>query len=84
MITQTFVPLIIFCRKDGTKVVTRIKNISGDIDKFVQELRIVLSLPQPANQLQSYDYVRLRAGNMIEIQGHRASELRTWLGQLGF
>ena len=72
------------CRKDGTKVVTRIKNISGDIEKFVRELRIVLSIPQPANQLQSYDAIRLRAGNLIEIQGHRAGEIRSWLGQLGF
>ena len=71
-------------RKDGTKVVTRIKNITGDIDVFVRELRIVLSLPQPANQLQSYDAIRLRAGNMVEIQGHRAAEIRRWLGQLGF
>ena len=76
--------IISLCRKDGTKVVTRIKNISGDIEKFVRELRIVLSIPQPANQLQSYDAIRLRAGNLIEIQGHRAGEIRSWLGQLGF
>jgi translation initiation factor 1 (eIF-1/SUI1) len=75
--------LVLF-RKDGTKVVTRIKNISGDIDTFVRELRIVLSLPQPANQLPSYDAIRFRAGNMVEIQGHRAAEIRRWLGQLGF
>lgn len=71
-------------RKDNTKVVTRIKNISGDIDIFLRELRIVLSLPEPANQLQSYDDIRLRAGNMIEIQDHRAKEIRLWLGGLGF
>ena len=82
--TTSFLPLFCPCRKDGTKVVTRIKNISGDIEKFIHDLRIVLSLPQPANQLQSYDAIRLRAGNMIEIQGHRAAEIRSWLGQLGF
>lgn len=73
-----------FHRKDGTKVVTRIKNVSGDINIFLRELRIVLSLPEPANQLQSYDDIRLRAGNMIEIQNHRAKEIRRWLGGLGF
>ena len=78
------ITFFILSRKDGTKIVTRIKNISGDIDTFVRELRIVLSLPQPANQLQSYDAIRLRAGNMVEIQGHRAAEIRRWLGQLGF
>jgi Mitochondrial large subunit ribosomal protein (Img2) len=71
-------------RKDGTKIVTRIKKVTGDMDIFLRELRIVLSLPQPANQLPAYDSIRLRTGNMIEIQGHRANEVRDWLGGLGF
>jgi Mitochondrial large subunit ribosomal protein (Img2) len=70
--------------KDGTKIVTRIKKVTGDIDLFVRELRIVLSLPKPANQLQSYDAIRMRTGNMIEIHGHRAADVRNWLGGLGF
>jgi hypothetical protein len=71
-------------RKDGTKIITRIKKVTGDINLFVRELRIVLSLPQPANQIQSYDAIKLRTGNIIEIQGHRAAEIRNWLGGLGF
>jgi hypothetical protein len=34
--------------------------------------------------LQSYDDIKFRAGNMIEIHGHRATEIRKWLGGLGF
>jgi hypothetical protein len=71
-------------RRDGTKVVTRIKKVTGDINAFVRELRIVLNVPAPANQLQSYDDIKFRAGNMIEIHGHRATEIRKWLGGLGF
>ena len=65
-------------------MITRIKKVTGNLEVFLRELRIVLSLPQPANQLQSYDAIRIRTGNVIEIQGHRANEIREWLGGLGF
>jgi Mitochondrial large subunit ribosomal protein (Img2) len=74
----------ILYRKDGTKVVTRVKKVTGSVDAFLRELRILLSLPKPANGLQAYDSIRLRTGNMIEIRGHRAAEIRDWLGGLGF
>lgn len=65
-------------------MITRIKKVTGDLNAFLRELRIVLDLPEPANQLQAYDAIRIRTGNVIEIQGHRANQVRDWLGGLGF
>ena len=71
-------------RKDGTKVVTRIKKVSGDTALFLQELRAVLKLPQPANGLAAYDSIRIRTGGTIEINGHRSRDVQEWLTGLGF
>jgi Mitochondrial large subunit ribosomal protein (Img2) len=71
--------------KDGTKVVTRIKGVSGDINAFVLELRTLLRLPEPANGLAAYDAIRIRTvSNTIEVQRNVAHDVRTWLAGLGF
>jgi hypothetical protein len=64
-------------RKDGTKVITRVKKIVGDRDSFEQELRSVLQLPMSAP-------VRVRVGGTIEVDGNHAREVREWLAGLGF
>jgi hypothetical protein len=71
-------------RKDGTKVVTRVKKVTGDTALFLQELRTTLNLPAPANGLASYDSIRIRTGGAIEVKGNRAREIRDWLAGLGF
>lgn len=63
---------------------TRIKKVDGDQALFLQELRTVLSLPEPANGIAAYDSIRIRTGGTIEINGHVAREVRTWLAGLGF
>lgn len=71
-------------RKDGTKVVTRVKKVKGDTALFLRELRSTLNLPEPANGLASYDSIRIRTGGTIEMKGNRAGEVRDWLAGLGF
>jgi Mitochondrial large subunit ribosomal protein (Img2) len=72
--------------KDGTKVVTRIKGVSGDINTFVLELRTLLHLPEPCNGLAAYDAIRIRTqtSGTIEVNRNVAHDVRTWLAGLGF
>lgn len=69
-------------RKDGTKVTTRIKKVSGNRDLFVKELRSVLGLPD--HDTKADQVIRYRVGGTIEVSGNRVQEVRTWLAQLGF
>lgn len=69
-------------RKDGARVTTRIKKVSGDRDVFLNELRAVLQIPIPKNPRD--DTIRIRTGGTIEIKGNRVQEVKTWLAGLGF
>lgn len=61
--------------KDGTKVITRIKKVSGDREVFLQEVKSVLQVTKP---------VRISAGGTIEIPGSHVMKLKKWLASLGF
>ena len=77
-----FLPVYSEFRKDGARVTTRIKKVSGDRETFLAELRSVLNLQLPNNP--NDDPIRLRAGGTIEIKGNRVREVKTWLAGLGF
>jgi hypothetical protein len=69
-------------RKDGARVTTRIRRVSGDRDLFLNELRATLQIPIPKNPRE--DTIRIRTGGTIEIKGNRVLEVKTWLAGLGF
>jgi Mitochondrial large subunit ribosomal protein (Img2) len=71
-------------RKDGTKVTTLIRKVTGDRDLFIGELRSVLQLHPPTSGKASDDNIRVRTGGLIEINGNRVRELKQWLAGLGF
>jgi hypothetical protein len=75
------VPFCIFS-KDGAKITTRIKKVTGDRDVFLNELRAVLQIPIAKNP--KHDTVRIRAGGTIELKGNRTREVKEWLAGLGF
>lgn len=68
--------------KDGTKVITRIKRITGDREAFLAELRSVLNIPVPKNERD--DIIRIQAGGTVEVDGNRVRDVTQWLGGLGF
>jgi len=69
-------------RKDGARVTTRIKRVSGDRDVFLNELRATLKIPIPKNLKE--DNIRFRTGGTIEVKGNRVQEVKRWLASLGF
>jgi Mitochondrial large subunit ribosomal protein (Img2) len=69
-------------RKDGARVTTRIKKVSGDQEAFLSELRAELKIPLPKNSQD--DTVRTRTGGTIEVKGNRVREVKEWLAALGF
>ena len=69
-------------RKDGARITTRIKKVSGDRDIFLNELRATLQIPIPKNPRE--DTIRIRTGGTIEIKGNRTLEVKKWLAALGF
>lgn len=71
-----------FFSKDGTKAVTQIRRVSGDMDAFLQELRSALDLPERKNPRD--EKIRVRSGNTIEVDGHYTSDIKKWLAGLGF
>jgi hypothetical protein len=71
--THIYIPLDKFS-KDGTKITTRIKQVSGDRNVFLQELQTLL--PSTA--------IRVRTGGTIEMNGNVARVVRQWLAGLGF
>lgn len=77
-----FLPVYSEFRKDGARVTTRIKKVSGDRVMFLNELRAVLQIPIPNNPKE--DDIRIRTGGTIEIKGNRVLEVKTWLASLGF
>jgi len=77
-----FLPVYTEYRKDGARVTTRIKKVSGDRGLFLNELRAALEIPIPNNPRE--DSIRIRTGGTIEIKGNRVLEVKTWLAGLGF
>jgi len=77
-----FLPVYSEFRKDGARITTRIKKVSGDRDIFLNELRATLQIPIPKNPRE--DTIRIRTGGTIEIKGNRVLEVKTWLAALGF
>jgi len=77
-----FLPVYTKYRKDGTKVITRIKRITGDREAFLAELRSVLNIPVPKNERD--DIIRIQAGGTVEVDGNRVRDVTQWLGGLGF
>lgn len=77
-----FLPVYSEFRKDGARVTTRIKKVSGDQGLFLNELRAALQIPIPKNPRE--DSIRVRTGGTIEIKGNRVLEVKTWLAGLGF
>mmetsp|Transcript_21016 Transcript_21016/g.49605 ORF Transcript_21016/g.49605 Transcript_21016/m.49605 type:complete len:242 (+) Transcript_21016:230-955(+) len=77
-----FLPVYSEFRKDGARVTTRIKKISGDRVLFLNELRAALQIPIPNNPKE--DEIRIRTGGTIEVKGNRVLEVKTWLAGLGF
>lgn len=77
-----FLPVYSEHRKDGARVTTRIKKVSGDRVLFVNELRAALQIPIPKNP--KADTIRIRTGGTIEVKGNRALEVKTWLAGFGF
>lgn len=77
-----FLPVYSEHRKDGARVTTRIKKVSGDRGLFLNELRAALEIPIPKNPRE--DTIRIRTGGTIEIKGNRVLEVKTWLAGLGF
>mmetsp|Transcript_32220 Transcript_32220/g.78584 ORF Transcript_32220/g.78584 Transcript_32220/m.78584 type:complete len:277 (-) Transcript_32220:841-1671(-) len=77
-----FLPVYSEYRKDGARVTTRIKKVSGDTDIFLSELRAALQIPIPRNPRD--DVVHVRSGGAIEVKGNRVREVKHWLAGLGF
>lgn len=77
-----FLPVYSEYRKDGARVMTRIKKVSGERGLFLNELRAALQIPIPKNPRE--DEIRIRNGGTIEIKGNRVLEVKTWLAGLGF
>mmetsp|Transcript_3934 Transcript_3934/g.10311 ORF Transcript_3934/g.10311 Transcript_3934/m.10311 type:complete len:259 (+) Transcript_3934:106-882(+) len=77
-----FLPVYAEYRKDGARVTTRIKKVSGDRGLFLNELRAVLRIPVPKNPRD--DEIRIRNGGTLEIKGNRVLEVKRWLASLGF
>jgi hypothetical protein len=71
-------------RVAGSKKTTLIRKVTGDIDAFIAELRIVLDMPLPINLNPNYDKIRMRTGGTIEIDGIKSREVKEWLAGLGF
>jgi hypothetical protein len=68
--------------KDGARVTTRIKKVTGDNDAFLSELRARLELPKMKNERD--ETIRIRTGGTVEIKGNRVLEVKHWLAGLGF
>ena len=68
--------------KDGARVTTRIKKVSGDREAFLTELRAVLQIPVAKNP--NDETIRIRTGGTIELKGNRTREVKEWLAGLGF
>lgn len=67
-------------RLGGSQQTTIVKKVSGNKALFLNELKAVLSISADDN-----DAIRLRAsGDVIEVNGNRTREIKSWLATLGF
>lgn len=72
-----FLPIYTHHRKDGTKVTTRIKKVTGDVDIFLDELK--------RNKIGGdATEIRIRTGGTIELKGNHVKAIKLWLAGLGF
>jgi len=79
-----FLPVYSNTRLGGTKVTTIIKKVTGDREAFIEELKAVLKLKKKLHKTVD-DMIRLRAsGTVIEVDGNRTREVKSWLAGLGF
>jgi translation initiation factor 1 (eIF-1/SUI1) len=76
-----FLPVYAKLRKDGTKVITRIKKVSGDREAFLREITSVLQLK---TNTATNKPIRISAGGTIEIPGAHVVKVKRWLTSLGF
>jgi hypothetical protein len=76
-----FLPVYAKLRKDGTKVITRIKKVSGDREAFLKEVTSVLQLKTNSSTNKP---IRISAGGTIEIPGAHVVKVKRWLTSLGF
>eukprot|EP00980_Cylindrotheca_fusiformis_P028558 scaffold22610_cov115-Cylindrotheca_fusiformis.AAC.11 len=76
-----FLPVYSEFRRDGARVTTRIKKVSGDQEAFLTELRAALHISKLGG---NDDSIRVRTGGTIEIKGNRVQEVKKWLAALGF
>ena len=63
-------------RKDGTKTVTRIKKVHGNVEVFLNELCGTLQIPP--------SHIRTRVGGTLEVKGNHMWTIKQWLAGLGF
>jgi len=73
-----FLPVYSKFRIGGTKVTTVIRKVKGDHEAFVREIRAVLKIHNRKKN------IRIRAGDVIEVNGKHVREMKTWLANLGF
>jgi len=69
-------------RNDNTKVITRIKKVTGDRDLFINELRALVNLPRPHNP--NDDKIKIKTGGTIEVHKNVSGKVKRWLAGLGF
>lgn len=67
---------------DNTKVITRIKKVTGDRDLFISELRSVVGFPRPLNP--NNDKIKVKTGGTIEVHFNCSGKVKRWLAGLGF
>mmetsp|Transcript_1574 Transcript_1574/g.2232 ORF Transcript_1574/g.2232 Transcript_1574/m.2232 type:complete len:200 (-) Transcript_1574:163-762(-) len=77
-----FLPIYVKTRNDRSRVLTRIKKIKGDRERFIQELRAVLKIETPKNPKE--DTIQVRTGGTVEVVGNHLHQVRHWLAGLGF
>ena len=68
------------CRLGGAKQTTIVKKITGDKEIFLNELRAILAI-----SADDHDSISLKAsGSVVEVNGNRSREIKSWLAGLGF
>ncbi|KAI8866270.1 hypothetical protein GQ42DRAFT_109072, partial [Ramicandelaber brevisporus] len=73
---QGLLPVYTNLRNGGSRVLTTIKRIEGDVDLFVQEL--VATKPHLATLIVKYKF------NIITIKGNHRENIKQWLAEKDF
>lgn len=75
-----FLPVYSDSRNSGSKKSTIIRKVTGDMDIFIRELKAILGFPPNCEKC-----IKLRASKtVLEVNGNRSREIKTWLAGLGF